>query len=708
MLAGLYCIPRGAEETGMNSQITRRGFLAAPACATSVRGVPTANPINRRARVRRHNPVLRAINPRSPLSVGNGELAFTADATGLQSIAPLYERTVPLCTQSQWGWHSFPIPDGLAPDQLKLEPFDTYGRAVGYKTSAKGQERLFNWLRENPHRLNLARIGLELDLRPLDTSDLGGIEQELDLWTGLLKSRFDLRGTSVSVITCCHPGRDALAVSVESALVDQGRLRIAVEFPYGSPGMSASDWTSPAKHSTRIVANGPAAISLERRLDNERYYADLSWDGAARAERSGAHKIVLSGKHLEFVCEFSAQASPRRALRASNCFAASTEHWRRFWSKGGVVDFSGSTDPRAAELERRVVLSEYLTAIQCSGSAPPQETGLTCNSWYGKFHLEMHWWHAAHFALWGRTPLLERSMAYYQRILPVAAVKARAQGYKGVRWPKMTDLQGRDSPSGVGEMLIWQQPHLIALAELCYRSHPNTHTVQRYAEIVFKSAEFMADYAVERAGRYVLGPPLIPAQENHPPRETWNPTFELSQWMQMLGVAQQWRKRAGFAPVPKWDDVRKRMSPLPVKDGLYLAHENCPETFTQRHRDHPSMLGAYGVLAGQGVDKETMRRTLRRVMNDWQWPDTWGWDFPMTAMTAAKLGEPELAVDALFMNSPKNEWLPNGHNYQRPNLPLYLPGNGGLLAAVAMMAAAWNGFPKRGWRVRHEGLNAWL
>jgi hypothetical protein len=95
-------------------------------------------------------------------------------------------------------------------------------------------------------------------------------------------------------------------------------------------------------------------------------------------------------------------------------------------------------------------------------------------------------------------------------------------------------------------------------------------------------------------------------------------------------------------------------------------------------------------------------------MNDWQWPDTWGWDFPMTAMTAAKLGEPDLAVDALFMNSPKNEWLPNGHNYQRPNLPLYLPGNGGLLAAVAMMAAAWNGFPKLGWRVRHEGLSAWL
>jgi hypothetical protein len=35
-----------------------------------------------------------------------------------------------------------------------------------------------------------------------------------------------------------------------------------------------------------------------------------------------------------------------------------------------------SKDKRAIELERRVVLSQYLTAIQCSGSMPPQETGL--------------------------------------------------------------------------------------------------------------------------------------------------------------------------------------------------------------------------------------------------------------------------------------------------------------------------------------------
>src|SRR5205085_5655632 len=132
----------------------------------------------------------------------------------------------------------------------------------------------------------------------------------------------------------------------------------------------------------------------------------------------------------------------------------SSKHWSESWSRGGCLNLSGSTDSRAGELERRIVLSQYLTAIQCAGSTTPQETGLTCNSWFGKYHLEMHWWHAAHFPMWGRTPLLERSLPWYRTILPVAASKARQQGYKGARWPKMTSPDGHDSPSGVGEMLI--------------------------------------------------------------------------------------------------------------------------------------------------------------------------------------------------------------------------------------------------------------
>jgi hypothetical protein len=129
------------------------------------------------------------------------------------------------------------------------------------------------------------------------------------------------------------------------------------------------------------------------------------------------------------------------------------------------------------------------------------------------------------------------------------------------------------------------------------------------------------------------------------------------------------------------------------------------------------MLAALGMLPGKGVDQPTMRRTLDKVMKSWDWPSTWGWDYPLTAMTAARLGDAKLAIDALLMTTEKNRYLPNGHNWQRPNLPCYLPGNGGLLYAIAMMAAGWQGsphrhapgFPEDGtWHVRSEGLNAEL
>src|SRR5262249_31437012 len=125
-------------------KVTRRAWLAGT--SGSLLAIPTASTIDRRGLVRRHNPVLRDFDPRSPLSVGNGEFAFTVDVTGLQTCPELYEASIPLCTQSQWGWHSFPHSGNL---ELRLAQFETYGRMVGYPTSAEGQKELFVWLRQN-------------------------------------------------------------------------------------------------------------------------------------------------------------------------------------------------------------------------------------------------------------------------------------------------------------------------------------------------------------------------------------------------------------------------------------------------------------------------------------------------------------------------------------------------------------------------------
>jgi hypothetical protein len=676
-----------------------------------------AQPIDRKAVVTRHNVTVTTFDPLSPLSVGNGDFAFTVDPTGLQTFPQMYEKEdqTPLCTMAQWGWHTIPKPAALEGQEYKLTMFNVYGRQVGYQTSQSGP--LATWLRENPHRLHLGRIGLILkkaDGSDAAATDLQNVSQTLDLWSGIITSRFDLEGSPVIVTTACAGANDAVAAKVESPLLASGRVKVIIAFPYGSPGRPAANWNKPEAHKTAIDRRGDHSVAIARTLDDDHYNAQLDWTGTAALAEAGPHTFELSTTQpsLQVRCSFSPDAI---SAPTGDGFDQSRDFWQKFWMSGGAIDLSGSTDPRWKELERRIVLSEYQTRINCAAIYPPAETGLVYNSWYGKFHLEMHWWHVAHFSFWNRQDLFEKSMPYYQSILPAARKIAQTQGYLGARWPKMTDPSGRDSPSGIGPLLIWQEPHPIYYAELCYRAHPDRKTLEQWQQVVEESAEFMVSYAAKdpQTGKYNLGPPLKTVPEHNDTNTTKNPTFELSQWRMGLRMAQQWRERLGQARNPAWDEVLNNLAPLPQENGLYISQEGLPNMWTEWNWEHPSLIGAYGVLPGDAVDPVVMKATLEKVMEVWKWDECWVWDFPMAAMAAAKVGRPDLAINALLIDSPKNRYLPSGHVYQRPNLTLYLPGNGGLLSAVALMAAGWDGgpntpapgFPREGWVVRYENLS---
>lgn len=713
-------MPRSAASLDSPSGLSREPRGASRCAAICPRAPRLGEIIDRRARVDRHAPVVRGFDPWSPLSVGNGGFAFTVDATGMQTFAEHY-REIPLATQSEWGWHSFANPNGYTLNDATAL-YDAQGRSVPYASEQRGAAG--EWLRANPHRLSLARIGLSLSMLDGSTaqpSDISDVEQRLDLWTGAIESRFALQGRRVHVITCAHPAQDTLAFRIESDELDPSRIALRVAFPYATAVHTGdpADWTHPDRHRTELTRQSARAGLWRRTLDATRYFVRAAWShGALR--QTGAHEFRLEpepgARVLDVVISFTPVIETGKLPSVADVRDAAARHWEAFWMNGGAIDLSHAADSRARELERRIVLSDYLTAIQCAGTLPPQETGETFDSWYGKFHLEMHWWHAAHFALWSRAPMLERSLAWYERILPRARETARLQGYGGARWPKMVGPDGRESPSGVGVFLIWQQPHPIYLAELVYRAHRTRDALDRYRTVVFETAAFMASYPYYNAARdrYVLGPPLIPAQEIHPARTTYNPTFELAYWAFGLATAQRWRERLGLARERQWDAIIARLSPLPMRDGLYVNTESAPNTFDdpKQRRDHPTLVGAFGFVASPRVDRDAMRRTLHRVLRDWQWDDTWGWDYPLVAMTAARLGEPDVAVDALLMDTPKNRYLPNGHNYQRPGLTIYLPGNGGLLSATAMMAAGWDGAPSdaapgfpRDWNARWEKLH---
>lgn len=672
------------------------------------------SPIDREALIKRHTVMLEALSATELLQVGNGEIAFGIDATGLQTF---YGNTM-----SQWGWHSAPCPFEGKYDALKMQKHDFYGRELPLRTSANGQEEIYYWMRENPHRICLGRLRFLIkkdDGQLIVLDDVKNIDQKLHLWDGVIESHYTVEGIPVHVTTCVEPKTGSLAVKIISTLLQKGNMSIEWTFPYGNHDETGADWTQPEAHKTTFSSNSNNQVNLRREMDETIYHAAISWDLAATFEEIEPHRFILTPDIKTESFSFSVQYSPEEIENILPVFDTallhSKKHWNKFWKSGGAIDLSESKDPRWKELERRIVLSQYLLAVNEAGSYPPQESGLFNNSgWYGKFHLEMHWWHGAHYALWKRWPMFDKSLGWYHEILPKAKKLAMSQGFAGARWPKMVGPEAEDSPSGTGPYLIWQQPHPIFYAELEYRQDPSEATLEKWREIVHETAVFMADFAVfdEQTQRYVLGPPLAPAPENSNYLKTKNPTFELSYWRTGLRWAQTWRERLGLPREKKWDEVIEKLALLPIQDSVYLSQEGMIDTYTNMNFEHPSLIGPGGMLPGDGTDPVIVRKTISKVWETWQWDRCWGWDFPMMAMAAARNGYPEMAIDALLHSSYKNAYNQVGLSSGGP-FP-YFPSNGGLLYTVALMCAGWDGapniqapgFPQDGsWKVRFEGLS---
>ncbi len=715
-------------------------LLIAIQCAFASAG-ESDKPIDRQALVSRHNPVIRKVDVDAALTVGNGGFAFTADITGLQTIAEYYHRWgVPTETQSRWCWVSDPNPKNYKLSDANRDFKEADGRVVGYPTQASTPAG--DWLRKNPRIQPLGQISLDYvksDGSTLTPEDIQSPEQSLDLWRGVITSRYRIEGKAVKVTTVCHPNLDLVAVSIESELVSSRKLGVKIAFPKGydpaTKNTPALDWSTEG-HVTKVWHTFTNRVLLRREVGGTNYVVSVDWEGAGQLTNTQPHTFRLQSSSTNDTLSCVIMFTPGSGMPPSwstpdVTVQASASEWEQFWRTGGALDFSGSTDPRAHQIEERVIRSRYLMAVQMAGDVPPQESGLTCSTWYGKHHTEMIWWHTAHFALWGNDDLLAKNLKWYQEQLPAARELAKSRGLRGARWAKMTGPEMRESPGG-NPLIVWNQPHMVYLCELLYRNYPTPETLSCYRELVLETAECLASmvHYDEAKKVYVLGPPLWIAQEIYDQATSQNPSFELAYWQWALETAQKWRERLGMKRDEKWDHIIHHLAPLPQKDGKYVALGSNPDTWdniASRH-DHPTMLAPLGILPGTGVERATMERTLDAVLKTWDWETKiWGWDYPMIAMTAARLGRPETAVEILLRDGPNNRYLPNGHCPQRSDeaaarsakpgarkreIAVYLPANGAFLSAVAMMVAGWDGntnnapgFPKDGkWKVQVEGL----
>jgi hypothetical protein len=246
----------------------------------------TSTPIDRHALVTRHNIEVHAIDPNGAMAVGNGEFAFNFDVTGLQSFPEYYAKTMPIGILSDLGLAQLSQPQRLHPGQVQdgrrsrstaaSSSFPTPAPAIPPPDAA--------YLRGNPHRFGLGRIGLEMthaDGSKVVITDLANIDERLDIWDGILTSSFIGRWRSrPRGPPSPLPDRDEVAVRIESPLIAAGRLKVRIAFPYASHsfGPDYQDWDHPSAHSTTAhrARGTSSADSLCRTLDATQYSAARS------------------------------------------------------------------------------------------------------------------------------------------------------------------------------------------------------------------------------------------------------------------------------------------------------------------------------------------------------------------------------------------------------------------------------------------------
>lgn len=581
------------------------------------------------------------IDLENPLSLGNGNFAFTCDITGLQTFYKEYSQ-IPLCTMSNYHWAKRP--------HCGSYPFQSYRKAsdktiVRYMTDTTAKD--YALFRDDVFKFDIFKIGFYYLGKPLDIHKVTNVYQHLYLYDGKIESTFYYQGECVTVKTTIPQLHNNLHINIHTKLKG-----LSLHIFFLLPDSSIQGGTD---------EDGNFSIFddyIERNLDLCQYKIYFK----TNLQSSGNTFFV---EEDSFLC-----------LSLDNDFKKDTKMNQYF-------DTAKPFNTQDEELNRRMVLSLYLMKVNTLGIYPPAETGLTCNSWYGKFHLEMHLWHHLGLIRFGLHSYVLPSLKWYLSLYETGKNRAAEQGYKGIRLPKMTDYRGLDTPSNIGCLLIWQMPHLIFMLDEILKQDEKALSIQEFFPICIGIIDFLSSFFYLKNGKYHLDTPLIPANENiEYDRDT--PIFEECYVIHTFQIFKCWVKKYKLDyDLKRIDHILLNYAPLPIYDNCYEAFIGTSETFTKYNYDHPILVGMYSFFQSSIVDPEIIKNTLHKILKMWSLDDTWGWDFPMLAMSAYHVGDKELAIQILKLTAFKNTYKKNGHNPQIPKkeLPLYLPGNGALLLA---------------------------
>lgn len=574
------------------------------------------------------------IDSKNPVTIGNGDFAITLDQTGTQSLYEIY-KDIPLSTMSNKNW--------FYKDKKDIKPSYVDGKA--YMLFNLDNDPNYQINRQYPFKYSFMQILLYDNDKLIDINNIKDVKQELDLYKGIVTSSFNYKEKINKTISFIYQDHNEFNFKLQS-----DNLNLALKFNYPSytkNGYRLDILPNVLVKEDRITLLYDDKNSLSFKLKSSSNYQIVE------------NTLIFDDNNVSFSLALD-EIKEGKLL---------DEFWK--CDNGIIIDNE--------ELVKKMVLSKYLLHVNSTGIYPPQESGLTYNCWNSKFHLEMHLIHSLWNIYNNHVGDLVKSFDYYLSIMPSSLKRASLNGYKGLRFPKMTGPDGEDSPSNIGPLLIWQAPHILFMLQEIYYLYNKENIIKKYEPLISGTIDFMISFLTLKDSKYQMLDPLLEACESIPLDRCQNPSFELEYWRYTL--ERQPKIDTVLYGHQRYDylDITSKIITPKEDDGIYLKTYGVIDKY-DLYKDHPTEGFLMSFFKSKIVDKEKMVKTIDYILKNMDLSSYWGWDFPFLGLSLLNCGEIEKSIEVTQLNTINNQYLYNGYNTSpRDDLKAYLPGNGAFL-----------------------------
>ena len=571
---------------------------------------------------------------KNPVTIGNGDFAITLDQTGTQSLYEIY-KDIPLSTMSNKNW--------FYKDKKDIKPSYVDGKA--YMLFNLDNDPNYQINRQYPFKYSFMQILLYDNDKLIDINNIKDVKQELDLYKGIVTSSFNYKEKINKTTSFIYQDHDEFNFKLQS-----DNLNLALKFNYPSytkNGYRLDILPNVLVKEDRITLLYDDKNSLSFKLKSSSNYQIVE------------NTLIFDDNNVSFSLALD-EIKEGKLL---------DEFWK--CDNGIIIDNE--------ELVKKMVLSKYLLHVNSTGIYPPQESGLTYNCWNSKFHLEMHLIHSLWNIYNNHVGDLVKSFDYYLSIMPSSLKRASLNGYKGLRFPKMTGPDGEDSPSNIGPLLIWQAPHILFMLQEIYYLYNKENIIKKYEPLISGTIDFMISFLTLKDSKYQMLDPLLEACESIPLDRCQNPSFELEYWRYTL--ERQPKIDTVLYGHQRYDylDITSKIITPKEDDGIYLKTYGVIDKY-DLYKDHPTEGFLMSFFKSKIVDKEKMVKTIDYILKNMDLSSYWGWDFPFLGLSLLNCGEIEKSIEVTQLNTINNQYLYNGYNTSpRDDLKAYLPGNGAFL-----------------------------